>query len=532
MAPADPPAPLHRNAPWLALGLGVVVQGAVALRWIGLEQRVGEPVVCEAIQPVNTLITLVHQGGLGLDELLNSSLLAGLGVMGHGLFGGGGASLLLTMLACMLLCQFLIFDCGRLLAGPWAGVLAALLLPMLPDVALLGRRWGPILPQLTLLLAMADLLLRSRSLSRSGLALVVGLLGAAGVVLSPFSTHNLIFVAAACSLCAGPLLRGLLLGRAAFGVEPGVSRARVAVGGLLALGPALLVAWSWLLIRTNTDYIAAEAHAAEYAGSIWDPAVLFAYPRLLVTSSAGPLLGVLAALGLLGVLWRGRGRAELLFWLLGPIVPLSLIAKKNWYYAAVVFPVLPLLVALGLALLPWRRVAFAMGALLLAATGWAFWQASFVPGGTPAWYRYTLPDGAFQTQPGTSLTPEPWSRHQRHTALLRAALPGSSCPEGVTVGQLPDGYANDMVFALKDLDPCLDFRLHAETRDFDWLFIGDFHCTPRPERAPGPPPEDAPRPFQVARCELHQSCEVVSLDATEAPCLWLLRYGVTVPDTP
>lgn len=522
--PRGPTRRLLALAPWLALGLGMGLQAAVGLRWIGLEARVGEPVVCEAVWPVNDLISSAHAGQLAWGDLLTPGLSSWLGLVGHHAFGGGGQALLLTVLACLVGCQLLAFDLGRLLGDRWAGVLAALLLPMFPDIALLGRRWGPILPQLLLLLAMADVLVRSRSLSRPLLAVGVGLLGAAGVLFSPFSTHDLLFLAGAGSLCAGAALRGLLLGRPPLPGDP-VARWRVAVGCVLAAAPMLLATWVVVRFNMNPDYYAAEANAASYAGAgrVWHPWFLTAYLRLIATSTAGPLLAGAVVLGLVGFSWRGRGRAELLLWGLGPIVALSLIAKKNWYYAAVVFPVLPLLVALGLHALPWPRLRLGVGAALLALVGFGWWQASFSPGEAPGWYRQALTDPAFQSPPSPSLAPDKHFRWARHEALLRQALPGSSCPAGASIGQLPDASAEDLVLALKGLDPCLETHSWAESRDFDWMIHAVHGCVPVASLAPGPVPAELPRPSAVASCERQGRCEVVGADLREAPCLWLVH---------
>jgi hypothetical protein len=515
---------LARHGPWVALAAGVLVHAWLALQWVGFEGRVGEPVVCEAVWPVNALITATHAGQLELGGLLGPGLSSWLGLAGHALLGGGGTSLLLTMLLCMVACQLLAFDLGRLLGGRWVGVLAALLLPLFPDIALVGRRWGPILPQLMLLLAMAALLIRSRSLSKPILAIGVGLLGAAGALFSPFSTHDFLFLAAAGSLCAGAALRGLVTGRAALAGDP-VGRLWVVLGAVLAAAPMLAAGWFVLRYHTVPGYYAAEANAEVYAGvdQVWHPWFLTAYLRLLVTSSAGPLLAGAAGLGLLGFLWRGRGRAELLLWGLGPIVALSLIGKKNWYYAAVVFPVMPLFIALGLRALPWRWPRVGLGAVLLAAASFGWWQASFGDGIAPSWYRLSRADPAFQSPPGQTLVPTLHFRWARQEALLRQGLPGSSCPDGASVGMLPDAQAPDLVLALKDVDPCLDTHLWTVSQDFDWMIHSDPHCTPDPSLASGPVGEDVQPPAMVRSCVNQGRCTVAGADISEAPCLWLVR---------
>jgi hypothetical protein len=510
-------------APWFTLALGMALESWVGLRWLSLEARVGEPVVCEAIWPVNDLITATYSGQLEASSLLAPGLISWLGMAGHALLGGGGRSLLLTMLLCMLGCQLLAFDIGRLLGDRWIGVIAALLLPLFPDLATVGRRWGPILPQLLLLLAMADLLIRSRSLSRPPLALGVGLLGAVGTLFSPFSTHNLIFLAAAGSLCAGAAGRGLLLGRPPVPGEP-VPRWRVALGSVLAALPTLLAAWVVIRLNTDPSYYTSEANAETYAGAgrVLHPLFLTTYLRHIATSSAGPLLTVATVLGLAGFVWRGRARAELLLWGLLPLAALTLIAKKNWYYIAVIFPVLPLLAALGLRAIPWKGARVGAGLALVMTAGWGWWQASLGEQ-APTWYRRPMEDPALQSPAAPFMQPVTEFRWARHEALLRAALPGSSCPDGQSIGQLPDAPSVDLVLALKDVDPCLGTHLWAQSQDFDWLIHSDPHCESQPESSPGPVDPELRRPQRVGSCERRGLCTVISADLTEPPCLWLVR---------
>ncbi len=523
------PGPIRRfssAAPWIVLGLGLCAQTALGVRWAQLEQRVGEPVVCEAVWPVNDLITAAHTGQLALGDLLGPGLSSWLGLLGHLALGGGGQALLLTMLACMMGCQLLAFDIGRLLGDRWTGVFAALLLPLFPDIALIGRRWGPILPQLLLLLAMADLLIRSRSLSRLGLALAVGALGVVGAFFSPFSTHDLLFLVGAGGLCSGAALRGLILGRPALG-DDAVPRWKVAIGCLLAAAPLFWAGWFVWRFHTNPGYYAAEANAGVYAGAgdVLHPWFLTAYVRHIATASAGPLLGIAALLGLVGFAWKGRARPELLLWLVVPVVALSLIAKKNWYYAAVVFPVLPLLTALGLRALPWPRVRVGFGLALVLVAGFGWYQATVGVGDAPIWYRAARTDPAFQSPPAPTLQPDPWFRWARHEALLRQALEGPSCPGGASVGQVPDAPSEDLVLALKDLDPCLETHSWTQSREFDWLFYLDFSCAPDAGATPGPVGEEVTRPSGVRSCERQGRCEVVGADLGEGPCLWLVRMG-------
>ncbi len=515
-------------APWAVLGVGLAAQLAVAFRWIGLERRVGEPVVCEALFPVNDLVRLAHGGQLleGLARLPDFGLLGWLGMGGARLFGSSGDTLLVIMLLCMLAGQLLTLDIGRRLGGLWVGVLAALLLPLFPDVALVGRRWGPILPQLLILLALADLLLCSRGLSRPLLALGCGLLAMLGAVVSPFATHDMLFLAAAGSMVGGAVLRGLALGRGALDGER-AGRGWVLLGAAMVALPAGLLVWRLGPQYVSADYYAAEVQGGAYAGAgqVFHPWYLTAYLRLLFHSSAGPWLTVATALGLAGFLWKGRGRAELTCWLVGPLLALSLLSKKNWYYVAYVFPVLPLLLALGLGAVPWRRLRWAVGAVVLVVAGWGWGQASFRQD-SPALYRWPQKDPAFQSNPGPPLEPARHFRYSRHQVLLDGVLPGSSCPGGAVLGLLPTGSADDLIFVLADRDPCLRLESWEPDRRFDWLLFQDNQCAWDPQaEADFEVDPDLRRPSFVASCERRGACRVAGVDTHESPCLWVLEMG-------
>jgi len=501
----DPGGRWWRLAPLATLLVAVLAHALLALRWIRLDMAVGEPVMCEVIGPVNRLIAM--RSALPVGEVLFHEEFVGglswLGLVGRGLFGPSTDSLLFTLLALLVASQLLSFDIGRMLGGPWAGVLAAVLLPLVPDVALVSRRWAPHLPQMFVLLAALDCLLRSRSLVKLLPALGFSVLAVAGAILSTFATHDMLFLLAAGSMAAGAVLRGLVLGG---------PRWRVALGAVVV--GALVCFTSWHLLHRiavfdyYTDEAMGEAYSAVPASHPW---ALTAYLRHLGKAGLGPLLVGVGLAALVPYLWRGRGRAELLSWLLVPLVVLSLLAKKNWYYPSVVLPSVPLLLALGLHALPWRRLSAPLALLLVAATGYGWWRVSFHEHGSPVYYRSAAEDPAFQTSAPPSLAPLGFFRHERQTRLLRTNLPGSSCPQGRVVGQFPDAPLEDLVLSLKDLDPCLAFEPWTETQPFDWLLVSEHRCAA------------SQSPRFARSCLREGSCELMDQDLDGWPCLWLLR---------
>lgn len=515
-------------APPAVLAVGLIWQAVLGLRWIRLDQSVCEGVFPYGAWPLSQLIELLEHGQLWnyLSSTLPPDLFSFTGVAGRALFGADPDSLLITMLVLLLLTQLLLFDIGRRLGSPWGGVLAALLLPLAPDTAVMTRRWAAQLPHMLLLVAAASTLLRSRSFTRpwptAGFVTVV----LVGMSYSVWLTDDLLFLGAAGCMAAGAALRGLILDR---GPTEGTSvgRKRVAAGAGVTL---LLVAGGcWLLIihRLQLGYYVAESHAVQYqAAPPWSLHALSGYLRWMWRDAQGPLLCVAALVGAALMAWRGRGRAELLCWLLLPLLALSLIAKKNAYYLIIIYPVVPLVTALGLARLPrWWLRAPVMLALLAAA--WVPWQrASFTASSGPP-PRLGDYDTAFQTVNPPALGYRQDGPHDRALRLIRSQRNAINDTEDAVLCVLPQGELAELELALEPLIPDAEIWNRPVMAPCDWLLIRD----------PAPPPaqtltdirrtEDLPARW-LAQLQ-GRSFVLVNQDTLGIPALWLLRQEQKSP---
>ncbi len=520
----------RQAAPWVALALGLSWQGWLGMRWIRLDQSVCEGVFPYSAWPLSQLIERLEHGQLWgyLTSTWPPDLFSFTGVAGRALFGANPDSLLVTVLVLLLLTQLLIFDLGRWLGSPWAGVLAALLLPLAPDTAVMARRWAAQLPHMLLLVAAANTLLRSRSLTRPwptvGFVVVVLL----GMSYSVWLTDDLLFVGAAGSMAVGAVLRGLLFDR---GPTPGdpPGRRRVALGS--ALTALVLAGGGWALIvhRMQLGYYVTESQAARYqALTPWSPQALSGYLRLMWTETHGPLLCVAALIGVGLLAWRGRGRGELLSWLLLPLLALSLIAKKNSYYLTIIYPVVPLVTALGLARLPrWWIRGPVMLALLAAA--WVPWQrASFTAsaGAPPRLGEY---DPAFQTVNPPVLGYRSEGPYDRELRLIRTQRAAIQAVDDAVLCVLPQGELAELELAIEPLVPNATLWNRPVMAPCDWLLIRD----------PDPPPVEAMADIRrTADLSPHWRGQLqgrhfvlVNQDTLGTPALWLLQQRSTDAQT-
>lgn len=529
-----PPARLQRALaapalPWalLALALGLHVLGMAA--WIGAEQAIGRPVYSGSAGHLADALHLVAARGLpaylaspeAAWYTLPPVLLARLG-------GTDPAVLLWSQVLLMLCAQALIFDLGRLLGGPWSGLIAAAVLPLLPEVALYEHRWAPHLAQLTLLLAAADALVRSRSLSRPLPSLAFAVLGALSLGASGMATDNYCTLAALGAMAAGALARGLILGRGPRPDEP-IRRLGPALFGTLAAG-----AVAWVLIRAghlgfDLAYVQRETAPGAYAdlaprGSL---AALTAYARFWYRTSLSPLFALALLAALVAYARRGAGRAEILGWLLLPLAAFSLLAKKNPYYIGPSLPAAALVLGLGLPRL--RRPGVAI-AIAVVAAGGVQWAARSLPG-----FRCPLPfvpyrlipdaERVFQAPIVPSIAPERAFANARVLDLLRPHVRDSACalPIARRLWVLAPGDHQDVRLALALQDPCVgNIGSWPETGEIGlarWVVVADPTC--------GAPAGQAPAPWAdfARRLTLGGSLRPVAEDRAEPPCLALYRFS-------
>ncbi len=109
---------------------------------------------------------------------------------------------------------------------------------------------------------------------------------------------------------------------------------------------------------------------------------LLAYPYLIVLHQLGPFMSLALTAGVFGLIRKNHsGRFGLLFWLFGPLIILSLIGKKNFYYDYYALAAAAPLAAVGLASFAERKLwpAVAISSVLCVAT-FSLWRMFvFVP---------------------------------------------------------------------------------------------------------------------------------------------------------
>lgn len=448
--------------PLLALVVVVVAHLLVMARWLALDQSFGATICCDLTAPVSRLVVASGTTGLPWRTLWQAPHVDGLmswaAVGPARAWGYDGDTLVGVQLGLGVALQVLAFLLVRRLAGPWPGVLAAAALPMVPGVAFGLRTWSPYPGQWAALVGFTWALVASRSLSRPQWMIPAAAFVWMGAGWSSAITDDMLFLGSAGVIALAALSRGLLGGRDAMGGT--VLRWRVALGALLlvlvGLAPTL---WSWgqradmqYLVQYTLREMGVEiegfqpwgGHEQAVLKQLADPrsaAARLAYARRLLDDELGlGLVAFLAPLGLLHLV-RGRGRAELWAALLGPLVALSALGKKQIFYDYMVIPFAVLIVAAGLG--PGRpqgrwglalRLLLGLGLVGVLGQRWAV--ESFDTGWKEPGQRWEEP--LFQFPIGVRMAPLPADVDPLATWMAQA-LP-SACPTLASVGCLGDEY--------------------------------------------------------------------------------------------
>jgi len=510
-------------APYAALALGLALQVWVGLRWIRLDQSVGEGVFPYGSWPMTQMLERIELGKLSsyLTSTIPPDLFSFTGLTGRALFGANPDALLITILVLLVIAQLLLFDIARWLGSPWAGVLAALLLPLAPDTGTLAHRWAAQLPHMLILVSSAACLVRSRSFTRWLPTVGFTLCVMVGMAYSVWLTDNLLFLVAAGSMAVAVAVRGLALNR---GPTPGplLGRRRV-LGGSLAVA-AVLAAGTWLLVvqRLELSYYVDETMAEQYGQALdpKSPQALLGYLRFLWRDAMGPVLCIAAFTGAALYARYGTARAELLGWLLLPLLGLSIIAKKNSYYLAVIYPVIPLVTALGLARIPWRWLRIP-AMLLVLATAWWSWQGSSLTPTTGSPPRPVDYDPAFQTVNLPVLGYRQDAPYERELRITKSQRRFIQAEEGTVLCIMPMHETAALELALEPLLPDTRIRNNPVMAPCDFLLIRHFlppgsHTAPRIDRV------DQLEP-QLQDILQWRSFVLMNQDTQQSPVLYLLR---------
>ena len=284
---------------------------------------------------------------------------------------------------------------GRLCQGRQAGLLAAALVALMPAVYGGSRVVGLDFPALCVVPLALYVLLRSDGFSRPWYALAFGALAGLAALIKG---QSLLFLCWPAALVLG---RGLWRQRGA--------RGRVLAGGALTLAALAAVSAVWWVGRLGQlgRVLAGHATGAEMLfyesdPSLWGGVVYFVRTFPLLVS--GPLaLSLLAAL-VLFFRHGGRFRAEILLWLLVPLLLHMVLKVRHFRY---LFPLVPAAaVILGVAVYSLRsRWRHLLAALLVGSAASLWLLCSFAHGprsGEPPTLS-CVPQRQLQQRPGGAL---------------------------------------------------------------------------------------------------------------------------------
>ena len=440
-----------------ALLLLIAAQVWVGALWILADGSLGDGVCCSFTAPVFEIMRADGTDQLGWPWSTyrrSMGLLVWPALGAHKLLGTNPDFLLWLNLAMVLISQGLLYDMGRRMARPLAGLIAAGLFPMIPAVTLMSRRWDAMIPQHLLLILGASLAFRSAGFTRIGATTGFGIVAALGSILSARETDNLLFMAAIGAIAVGTSLQGLF----------GDKRIKtVLISGALAGAMAVfMVQYAFPLV--DFAYFQDEMGNKTYVegASRLSLSAITAYPLRLYSDDFTPWLIIPFGVALYPFLRRGQGRLILLVWIVLPLLALSLVGKKNYYYAAVIYPAIPLITGLGLSHLRPGKLGSVLAVATLAV-GWAQFSARSLPTSTfpqsLAQVNWTGAVGPqkhlFQGIVPLNLGPQGLSQHHRAISMMRAELQGDSCDcpnQTLFVGQ---GDISDLHLAMAVIDPCM-----------------------------------------------------------------------------
>lgn len=467
----------------LVFGLPLVL----GVAWLGLDQQPAQGLCCDMVADIRGF-----SGSFTHDSppwRLEQGWIQALAALGLKLAGADGP--LLIMLLSVSALQLGLLLSARRLADPRAGLLAAALAPALPVIALAQRRVDVFAPICALVALGLLATLASRGFTRTLPTLAFIGLSFLTFTASPHPTDNYLAMLALGGVAGGAWLRALLLGRDLYG-EP-LSRGRAAAWGAALLMSVLLTIPIAPSLRDLDDALGVGYYLGEmgHVGGLdpWSAQALAAYWMHLFHRGLGWTLGVPLALGALAWLWRGRGRAELLGLVLPLGLLLSLMAKKNIYYLAPAWPALALIMALGVAAMPWRRARLgATAALLLLA--WTQLGVRAFPSavaGTPLEGRFEPAydayfGWAFQTSDhDMDLAPRPAGLGRAVAeATLALELP-SACDCRYLALSAGDVSKEEWWLRMRERDPCLQLvnpPAAGRERDVGLVLLGPARLGP------------------------------------------------------
>jgi hypothetical protein len=219
-------------------------------------------------------------------------------------------------------------------------------------------------------------------------------------------------------------------------------------------------------------------------------AALTAYPLRLFSDDLTPWITWPTLVALLVVLRRDPFRWELIAWIALPLLALGLVGKKNYYYAAIIYPAIPLVLGIGFARFKPRRAGLVLGLATLVAA-WAQYSGRSLPTSTiPAFLSTMNWNGSvgpqqhlFQGIVPLNLGPRGPSEHDDAIQLSKAyfATPSCDCPQHLLF--MGGGDPSDVNLSLAMTDPCLNLSRWPQLdhpQSVGWVIVNSDGCTGRP----------------------------------------------------
>ncbi|MEC8192193.1 MAG: hypothetical protein VX944_05990 [Myxococcota bacterium] len=468
--------------PLLALALLLAAQSWVNALWIGTDQGLGEGVCCSFTAPVFDILKADGTDQLGWPWSTyrrSMGLLVWPALAARKVVGANPDFLLWLNFAVVLLTSLLLYDVGTRMSNRWGGVISAAIFPMVPAVAFMARRWDAMVHQHLLLAAGAAVALRSNGFRNWGWTAAFGIVAAIGSVLSARETDNLLFMAAIGAMAVGVGLQGLVGGK--------LLRSVAGTVGLAGAMAVFMDAYAFPLV--DFAYFQDEMGNREYVEGArrLSMEAITAYPLRMYSDDFTPWLIGPFLVALVPFLRRGSGRMMTVMWLLLPLAALSLVGKKNFYYAAPVYPALVVILGAGLASFRPKAIAVLLG-VATVATAWAQFSSRSLPSSTfPSQLSRVDWTGAagpqkhlFQGIVPLHLGPKGPTSHNTAISILRERVTEDSCAcpnHTVFVGQ---GDASDLHLSLAVTDPCMAVSTWPQLDHPDsvgWVVVESPGCT-------------------------------------------------------
>ena len=474
----------HMLAP-IALLLLLAAQLWVSALWIQADGGIGDGVCCSFTAPVFDILKADGTDQLGYPWSTyrrSMGLLVWPALAAHKIVGANPDFLLWLNLLVLFLTQLVLFDIGRRLSDSFGGLLAAGIFPMVPAVAFMARRWDAMIHQHFLLALGAWFGLRSQGFSKPFATIGFGVIAALGSILSARETDNLLFMAAIGSLALGLTIHGLF----------SIHRLKSVLGTVLLAGCMALFMVEYAFPLVDFDYFQDEMGNREYVegASRLSWAAITAYPLRMYSDDFTPWLVVPFLVALPVFLRRGKSIWMLSTWLILPLAALSMVGKKNFYYAAVVYPVVVLILSVGLASFRPKWMGRTIGIVTLVLA-WAQFSARSLPTSTfpeqlsrVNWTGDAGPQKhLFQGIVPLNLGPRGPTDHHEAISLITKRVQENSCACPNHVLYMGQGDPSDIHLSIAVNDPCISFsgwpRLeHPES--VGWVLADSDGCTQKP----------------------------------------------------